>query len=104
MVVLFLDLCKQQAVVCEVGLITLAVMDGEESICDNNVNNELVGGGQTIAIINDVLEQSKLVVGRLTISLNVTTLIDPTTKHVLTTNNGYNMAVVGLCNMYNVSV
>ena len=77
---------------CEAGLIMLAVMNSEESICENNVDNELVGGS---AIINYVLEQSKLVVARSTISLNVTALIDSTTKHVLTTNNGYDMAVVG---------
>ena len=73
----------------------LAVINSEESSSIHG--NELVGvgGDRSIVIIDYVLEQSKLVVGRSTISLNVTTLIDPTTKHVLTTNNGYNMAVVG---------
>ena len=66
----------------------------EESIPDYDTNNELVGADRTIATIDYVLQQSKLV-GWPLVSLNVTIFIDQTTKHTLTTNNGYNMAVVG---------
>ena len=79
----------------------------KESVHDSNINNELVvGGDQTIAIIDYVLEHGKLIVGQSTIFSVM--FIDPTTKHMFTTNNGYKMAIVGgdtlnlVCNMCNV--